>query len=55
MSGVLIAVIAFAATVVICVLIMTLGLARTAAESDQVERGAARKWVARKRRSRRAA
>jgi hypothetical protein len=54
MSGVLWALVALAVTIFLFAVVLMLGLAGTAAHSDQVERGAVRRWVARKR-SRRAA
>ena len=55
MSGVLWGLIALAATLLLVVLLLSFGLARAAAHSDQVEHGAVARWIARRRRSRRAA
>jgi hypothetical protein len=55
MSGVLIAVVALAVFLFLCALLLSLGLARTAAQSDQVERGAVRRWLAARGPGRRAA
>jgi hypothetical protein len=55
MSGVLIAVLALAAVVVFFVVVLTVGLARSAAQSDHIERRALLDWARRKGRRRRAA
>jgi hypothetical protein len=55
MSGVLWGLIALAATLLLVVLLLSFGLARSAAQSDQVEHKAQRRWIASKRRGRRAA
>jgi hypothetical protein len=55
MSGVLIVVVTLAVVVTLFVVALALGLARAARRSDQVERGALREWVRRKRKIDRAA
>jgi fumarate reductase subunit D len=55
MSAILWAAVALAVIILVFVLLVTLGLARAATHSDQVERGAVQRWIARRRRPRRAA
>jgi hypothetical protein len=55
MSGVLIALVAFAAVAVFVLVLLALGLASSAAHSDRVERRAILDWARRRHRRRKAA